>query len=142
MRKKTGIAPEEEGFTLVELMVVIVIIGLLATLVALTVLPNLGKAADQKARADKFIMQLMFAQNVANVLAQETLDALAKFLHAVDVGLVHPPGAIGRVGRPRLERLDLLLDPVVPRHVGHQIFNKRKRPQRLQDHRQIQGHVR
>jgi general secretion pathway protein G len=42
----------EEGFTLVELMVVIVIIGLLATLVALTVLPQLGKANDQKAKAD------------------------------------------------------------------------------------------
>ena len=42
----------ENGFTLVELMVVIVIIGLLATLVALTVLPQLGKANDQKAKAD------------------------------------------------------------------------------------------
>jgi general secretion pathway protein G len=42
----------EDGFTLVELMVVIVIIGLLATLVALTVLPQLGKANDQKAKAD------------------------------------------------------------------------------------------
>ncbi|UVO53918.1 type II secretion system major pseudopilin GspG [Sphingomonas sp. SUN039] len=45
-------ATSEEGFTLVELMVVIVIIGLLATLVALTVLPQLGKANDQKAKAD------------------------------------------------------------------------------------------
>ena len=42
----------EHGFTLVELMVVIVIIGLLSTLVALTVLPQLGKANDQKAKAD------------------------------------------------------------------------------------------
>ncbi len=42
----------ENGFTLVELMVVIVIIGLLSTLVALTVLPQLGKANDQKAKAD------------------------------------------------------------------------------------------
>jgi general secretion pathway protein G len=42
----------ENGFTLVELMVVIVIIGLLATLVALTVLPQLGKASAQKAKAD------------------------------------------------------------------------------------------
>ena len=42
----------EEGFTLVELMVVIVIIGLLATLVALTVLPQLGRANAQKAKAD------------------------------------------------------------------------------------------
>jgi general secretion pathway protein G len=40
------------GFTLVELMVVIVILGLLTTIVALTVLPNIGKANSAKARAD------------------------------------------------------------------------------------------
>ncbi len=43
---------EESGFTLVELMVVIVIIGLLATIVAINVLPNLGKANTGKARTD------------------------------------------------------------------------------------------
>jgi general secretion pathway protein G len=52
MRKTLPRTAAEEGFTLVELMVVIVIIGLLATLVALTVLPQLGKANDQKAKAD------------------------------------------------------------------------------------------
>lgn len=43
---------DEEGFTLVELMVVIVILGLLATIVAINVLPSLGKANATKARAD------------------------------------------------------------------------------------------
>lgn len=52
MRKTLPRTAAEEGFTLLELMVVIVIIGLLATLVALTVLPQLGKANDQKAKAD------------------------------------------------------------------------------------------
>ena len=42
----------EEGFTLVELMVVIVIIGLLATVVIINVLPATDKAALTKARAD------------------------------------------------------------------------------------------
>lgn len=42
----------EEGFTLVELMVVIVIIGLLATVVLINVLPSQDKAMATKARAD------------------------------------------------------------------------------------------
>jgi general secretion pathway protein G len=42
----------ENGFTLVELMVVIVIIGLLTTIVAINVLPSLGKANTQVAKTD------------------------------------------------------------------------------------------
>ncbi len=40
------------GFTLVELMVVIVIIGLLATVVVINVMPATDKAAATKAKAD------------------------------------------------------------------------------------------
>ena len=43
---------EEEGFSLVELMVVIVIIGLLATIVIINVMPAADRAATTKARAD------------------------------------------------------------------------------------------
>jgi general secretion pathway protein G len=42
----------EDGFTLVELMVVIVIIGLLATVVVINVMPATDRAALTKARAD------------------------------------------------------------------------------------------
>ena len=42
----------EEGFSLVELMVVIVIIGLLATIVIINVMPAADRAAATKARAD------------------------------------------------------------------------------------------
>ncbi|MGP1276489.1 MAG: type II secretion system major pseudopilin GspG [Caulobacterales bacterium] len=42
----------EDGFTLVEIMVVVVIIGLLATVVVLNVLPSQDRARIEKARAD------------------------------------------------------------------------------------------
>jgi general secretion pathway protein G len=42
----------EHGFTLVELMVVIVIIGLLATVVVINVMPATDRAALTKAKAD------------------------------------------------------------------------------------------
>ena len=43
---------DEDGFTLVELMVVIVIIGLLATIVVINVLPSGDKAKIVRAKAD------------------------------------------------------------------------------------------
>lgn len=42
----------EDGFSLVELLVVIVIIGLLATVVMINVLPSQDKAMQSKAKAD------------------------------------------------------------------------------------------
>jgi general secretion pathway protein G len=44
--------PSEAGFTLVELLVVLAIIGLLTTLVVVNVLPAQGRAQQQKAKAD------------------------------------------------------------------------------------------
>ena len=51
-RPLPGFRDEEEGFTLVELMVVIVIIGLLSTVVMINVLPSQDRAMETKARAD------------------------------------------------------------------------------------------
>ena len=76
---------------------------------------------DQEARADELVVHVVVAQDVADVLAQEAFDALAEFLHAVDVRLRHAPGAVRRVGLARLELLDLLLDAEIPGNVGDQV---------------------
>ena len=73
----------EEGFTLVELMVVIVIIGLLATIVALTVLPNIGKANAQKAKADLASLdQALEIYRLNNLTYPSTADGLGALLVA------------------------------------------------------------
>ncbi|MDD3838858.1 MAG: prepilin-type N-terminal cleavage/methylation domain-containing protein, partial [Phenylobacterium sp.] len=46
----------EAGFTLVEVMVVVVIIGLLATVVMINVLPSQDRAMREKARADVAVL--------------------------------------------------------------------------------------
>ena len=51
-RRRRRLTRREEGFSLVELMVVIVIIGLLATIVIINVMPAADRAAVVKARAD------------------------------------------------------------------------------------------
>lgn len=47
----------QDGFTLVELMVVIVIIGLLTTIVVVNVMPSRGKAMVEKAKADVALIE-------------------------------------------------------------------------------------
>ena len=60
-------------------------------------------------RTDELLVLVMLAQNVANVLAQETFDALAKFLHAIHVRLLHAPCSIRRIGRRGLNFLIVFL---------------------------------
>ena len=61
--------PSEEGFTLVELMVVIVIIGLLATVVLINVLPSQDKAMVTKAEGEK---QSMILAAISPIQAEAT----------------------------------------------------------------------
>ena len=71
----------EEGFTLVELMVVIVIIGLLATAVLINVLPSQDKAMQTKARAD-----------IATLEQAMEMYRLDNFSYPADLhALVRPP---------------------------------------------------
>jgi len=68
------------GFTLVELMVVIVILGLLATVVAINVLPSQNRAMVEKARADIATLEQAIEQyqidNLRPPTSQQGLQAL------------------------------------------------------------------
>ena len=70
----------EEGFTLVELMVVIVIIGLLATIVAINVIPATDTARVEKAKADIATIEQALEQyrldNLTYPSASDGLQAL------------------------------------------------------------------
>lgn len=71
----------EGGFTLVELMVVIVIIGLLATIVVLNVLPSGDRARVEKARADiETIDQALELYKLHNFNYPTTTDGLNALL--------------------------------------------------------------
>ncbi|MGZ8998383.1 MAG: type II secretion system major pseudopilin GspG [Allosphingosinicella sp.] len=86
MRTNTGrrlrrrLVDREEGFTLVELMVVIVIIGLLATIVIINVMPAADRAATAKAKADiatlEQALQMYRLDHLRYPTEQEGLQAL------------------------------------------------------------------
>ncbi len=73
--------PDDEGFTLVELMVVLVILGLLATVVAFNVLPALSKGTSEKAKIDISVLdqglEMYKLQNLTYPDPSEGLQALA-----------------------------------------------------------------
>ena len=56
-KKMKKIQKKEEGFTLVEVMVTLVIIGLLTTFVVINVLPAQDRALEQKAKGDIRILE-------------------------------------------------------------------------------------
>src|SRR5690348_10589860 len=81
-----------------------------------------ARGADEKARAAERVLFFVFAKDVADVLAQEALDAFAEFLHAVDIALVKLPLGTG----PWLERRNLFVDLVIPGNVRNQVSNYRE----------------
>lgn len=70
----------ERGFTLVEMMVVIVIIGLLATVVIINVMPATDRAAQARVRADLSTLEqaidMYRLENLRYPTSQEGLSAL------------------------------------------------------------------
>jgi general secretion pathway protein G len=84
----------EAGFTLIEMMVVVVILGLLATVVVINVLPSQDRAMREKARADISVLEQAVESyrldNFTFPTAQEGLAALST-----------PPAGMARPDRYR-----------------------------------------
>lgn len=74
-RRKLRARPASEaGFTLVELMVVVVILGLLATVVMINVLPSQDRAMREKAKADISTLEQAVETYRLEMLAYPTTD--------------------------------------------------------------------
>ena len=87
---RAGIRAHAAGFTLVELMVVIVIIGLLATMVMINVMPSQDRAMVEKARADVSVLeQAMETYRLDNLVYPTTEQGLAALVQA-PAGLARP----------------------------------------------------
>ncbi len=85
---------DEQGFTLLELMVVIVIIGLLATVVVVNVLPSRDRAMVEKAKADiALIEQALEMYRLDNFSYPNTAQGLG--------ALVQPPAGLADPTRYR-----------------------------------------
>src|SRR6266568_8045862 len=80
-----------------------------------------GEAHEEPRAGEALLVLLVVADDVADILAQEALDALVEFLHALDVFLVHAPLAVGIPGL-RLERRDCLRLLIVERDVGDYVL--------------------
>ncbi|MDE0932757.1 MAG: type II secretion system major pseudopilin GspG [Novosphingopyxis baekryungensis] len=89
-RHRRAKAPESNGFTLVELMVVIFIIGLLATVVIINVLPSQDRAMTTKAQADISILgQALEQYRLDNLTYPSGSDGLNALVSA-PAGLAQP----------------------------------------------------
>lgn len=85
---------------------------------------------DHKPRAHEFVLAFVVAQDVTDILTQETFDAFAEFLDALHVALVHAVLPVW-IARPRFKWGDALILLEIPGDIGHQVFDDRKRFQRL-----------
>lgn len=82
--------PRPAGFTLIELMVVIVIIGLLATVVTLNVLPSQDRAMVEKARADVNLLEQALDNYRLENLSYPTTEQGLQALLSPPAGLSRP----------------------------------------------------
>ena len=91
---KTKRQPKRNGFTLVELMVVIFILGLLTTIVVINVMPSQDRAMATKAQADIAMLgQALEMYRLDNLAYPGSSDGLQ--------ALVAPPPSLATTGRYR-----------------------------------------
>jgi hypothetical protein len=82
---------------------------------------------NEEAWPTELLFLFMISQHVADILAKETLDALAKLLHPIDVALIHLPFSIWA----RREWRNLFIDLVVPGNICNEVLNQWKGAHRL-----------
>ncbi len=85
-RKRRG----QSGFSLIELMVVIVILGLLATVVALNVLPAQDQANQEKARTDIRLLEQAIELYRLDLLTYPSVEQGLEALVTAPTGLNRP----------------------------------------------------
>ena len=78
------------------------------------------RKANQEARPGELGLQVVFAQDMAGILAQKALDALAELLHTVNILLHH--AQVFPIGM--LVGLDALVDLVVPGDIANEVAYK------------------
>ena len=94
LRRSRHALASARGFTLIELMVVIVILGLLATVVVINVLPSQDRAMAEKARADVALLeQALDSYRLDNLTYPRTEQGLQ--------ALQQPPPGLARPERYR-----------------------------------------
>lgn len=81
---------KEKGFTLVELMVVIVILGLLATVVMINVLQSQDRAMRGKARTDVSVLEQALESYRLEMLSYPTTEQGLAALTTAPAGVDHP----------------------------------------------------
>ncbi len=104
-QKKTTIASGDEGFTLLELLVVLAILGLLAAIVGPQVLKYLGSSRSQAAKVQ--------VENISAALDHFNLD-MGHYPTEEEGGLqalVTPPSDAPHWGGPYLQKSSALIDP-------------------------------
>src|SRR5271170_6316435 len=70
----------------------------------------------------ELLLLIVVAQDMADILAEEAFNALAKLLNTIHIPLIHLPLDAGT----RTERWDFFIDSEVPGNVSNEIFDHRE----------------